>query len=190
MREHRRIVKAGTRWAGCDDRVRALLLKGSCACGEADERSDVDFVVVVKRGQLASLWNDRSAIAQGLGDWLGGFDEVAWQHPHTFMGFYSGPLKVDFSSAAPSIRHDASLPSLCADSSPLEQSASSTYNRYPRFRAPHPDGKVRPNQDVPSNGSCGTPSARAAGQCAAGTGARTAWAFTAAPLCVARALAL
>ena len=79
MREHQRIVEAAARWAKCDDRVRALLLKGSLARGEADERSDVDFVVVAKRGQLASLWEARDAIAGGLGGWLGGFDEVAWQ---------------------------------------------------------------------------------------------------------------
>lgn len=96
MREHQRIVEAATRWAERDARVRALLLKGSLARGEADERSDVDFVVVAKRDQLASLWDDRGAIAEGLGDWLGGFDEVAWQQPHTFIGFYYGPLSVDF----------------------------------------------------------------------------------------------
>ena len=28
--------------------------------------------------------------------WLGGFDEVAWQAPHTFIGFCDGPVKVDF----------------------------------------------------------------------------------------------
>lgn len=96
MREHQRIVEAATRWAERDARVRALLLKGSLARGDADERSDVDFVVVAKRDQLASLWDDRGGIAEGLGDWLGGFDEVAWQQPHTFIGFYDGPLKVDF----------------------------------------------------------------------------------------------
>ena len=96
MREHQRIVEAATRWAERDDRVLALLLKGSLARGEADERSDVDLVVVTKRGQLESLWGERHGIAAGLGDWLGGFDEVAWQQPHTFIGFYDGPLKVDF----------------------------------------------------------------------------------------------
>jgi predicted nucleotidyltransferase len=96
MRDHRRIVEAATRWAERDARVRALLLKGSLARGDADERSDVDLVAVSKRGQLESLWDDRGAIAEGLGDWLGGFDEVAWQQPHTFIGFYDGPVKVDF----------------------------------------------------------------------------------------------
>ena len=36
------------------------------------------------------------AIAESLGGWLGGFDEVAWQAPHTFIGFCDGPVKVDF----------------------------------------------------------------------------------------------
>ena len=90
------IVAAGRRWAERDPRVRALLLKGSLARGDADERSDVDFVVVARAGRLEELWADRRTIAAALGDWLGGFDEVAWQAPHTFIGFCDGPVKVDF----------------------------------------------------------------------------------------------
>ena len=94
--KHEAIVAAGGRWAERDPRVRALLLKGSLARGDADERSDVDFVVVAQPGRLEALWSDRRAIAEGLGGWLGGFDEVAWQAPHTFIGFCDGPVKVDF----------------------------------------------------------------------------------------------
>ena len=90
------IVEAGVRWAERDRRVRALLLKGSLARGDADERSDVDFVVVAQPGRLEELWAARHSIAEGLGGWLGGFDEVAWQAPHTFIGFCDGPVKVDF----------------------------------------------------------------------------------------------
>jgi hypothetical protein len=93
---HARIVTAGTRWAEGDERVRALLLKGSLARGDADERSDVDFLVVAHTGRLEALWAARRSIAVGLGGWLGGFDEVAWQAPHTFIGFCDGPVKVDF----------------------------------------------------------------------------------------------
>jgi hypothetical protein len=93
---HEAIVAAGVRWAERDARVRALLLKGSLARGQADERSDVDFVVVSQPGRLAELWADRQPIAEGLGGWLGGFDEVAWQAPHTYIGFCDGPVKVDF----------------------------------------------------------------------------------------------
>ncbi len=89
------IVEAGVRWAESDPRVRALLLKGSLARGDADERSDVDFVVVARPGRLEELWAARQSIAEGLGGWLGGFDEVAWQAPHTFIGFCDGPVKVD-----------------------------------------------------------------------------------------------
>jgi hypothetical protein len=71
-------------------------LKGSLARGEADERSDLDLVIVSRAGDLESLWSDRRATADGLGRWLGGFDEVPWQAPHTFIGFYDGPIKVDF----------------------------------------------------------------------------------------------
>jgi predicted nucleotidyltransferase len=95
-RRHAAVVEAGVRWAKRDRRVRALLLKGSVARGDADERSDVDFVVVAQPGRLGELWAARRSIAEGLGRWLGGFDEVAWQAPHTFMGFYDGPVKVDF----------------------------------------------------------------------------------------------
>ncbi len=90
------IVEAGVRWAERDLRVRALLLKGSLARGDADEYSDVDFVVVAQPGRLQELWAARRSIAEGLGGWLGGFDEVAWQAPHTFIGFCDGPVKVDF----------------------------------------------------------------------------------------------
>ena len=90
------IVEACVHWAERDRRVRALLLKGSLARGEADERSDVDFVVVAQPGRLGELWAARRTIAEGLGGWLGGFDEVAWQAPHTFIGFCDGPVKVDF----------------------------------------------------------------------------------------------
>ena len=89
-------MEAGVRWAERDQRVRALLLKGSLARGDADERSDVDFVVVAHPGELPGLWAARQSIAEGLGGWLGGFDEVAWQAPHTFIGFCEGPVKVDF----------------------------------------------------------------------------------------------
>ncbi len=95
-RRHEAIVEAATRWAERDDRVRALLLKGSLARGEADERSDVDFVVVAEPGRLEELWAARRSIAEGVGGWLGGFDEAAWQAPHTFIGFCAGPVKVDF----------------------------------------------------------------------------------------------
>ena len=47
-------------------------------------------------GRLEALWADRVTIAESLGGWLGGFDEVAWQAPHTFIGFCDGPVKVDF----------------------------------------------------------------------------------------------
>jgi predicted nucleotidyltransferase len=57
------IVEAGVRWAERDPRVRALLLKGSLARGDADERSDVDFVVVAQPGLLQELWAARHTIA-------------------------------------------------------------------------------------------------------------------------------
>jgi len=95
-RRHVAIMEAGTRWAERDARVRALLLKGSLARNEADERSDVDFLIVAQPGRLAELWASRREIAEGLGSWLGGFDEVAWQAPHTYIGFCDGPVKVDF----------------------------------------------------------------------------------------------
>src|SRR3954468_8716243 len=95
-RRQEAIVDAGARWAEGDPRVRALLLKGSLARGDADDRSDVDFLVVAQPGQLEALWADRVTVAEGLGGWLGGFDEVAWQAPHTFIGFCDGPVKVDF----------------------------------------------------------------------------------------------
>jgi predicted nucleotidyltransferase len=93
---HRTLIAAASEWALADDRVRALLLKGSLARGRGDERSDVDLVIVTKPGRLGELWADRGAVAEALGRWLGGFDEVAWQAPHTFIGFYDGPIKVDF----------------------------------------------------------------------------------------------
>ena len=55
-----------------DRRVRALMLKGSLARGDADERSDVDFVVVARPGRLEELWAARHSIAEGLCVWLGG----------------------------------------------------------------------------------------------------------------------
>jgi predicted nucleotidyltransferase len=93
-RRQEAIVAAGASWAARDPRVRALLLKGSLARGDADERSDVDFLVVAQPGRLHDLWAARREIAEGLGGWLGGFDEVAWQAPHTFIGFCDGPVKV------------------------------------------------------------------------------------------------
>jgi hypothetical protein len=93
---HDLLIAAAGRWAEADDRVRALLLKGSLGAGRGDERSDVDLVIVTRPGRLGELWNDRRRIAENLGRWLGGFDEVAWHAPHTFIGFYDGPVKVDF----------------------------------------------------------------------------------------------
>jgi hypothetical protein len=82
----------GVRPAG----ARVVAEEGSLAQGDADERSDVDFVVVAQPGRLEELWTARHTIAEGLCSWLGGFDEVAWQPPHTFIGFCDGPVKVDF----------------------------------------------------------------------------------------------
>jgi len=93
---HDALVAAASEWAAADERVRALLLKGSLARGDLDERSDLDLIVVTRPGRLDELWAERRAIAEGLDRWLGGFDEVAWQAPHTFIGFYDGPVKVDF----------------------------------------------------------------------------------------------
>jgi predicted nucleotidyltransferase len=93
---HDALVAAASEWAAADERVRALLLKGSLARDKGDERSDVDLVIVTRPGRLGELWADRRAVAARLGRWLGGFDEVAWQAPHTFIGFYDGPIKVDF----------------------------------------------------------------------------------------------
>lgn len=90
------LIASATRWAAGEERVRALLLKGSLARGQGDERSDLDLVIVTLPGELAEMWAERRATAERLGRWLGGFDEVAWQAPHTFIGFYDGPLKVDF----------------------------------------------------------------------------------------------
>ncbi len=73
-----------------------MLLKGSLGRGQGDERSDVDLVIVAMPGQLRELWARRRDVAERLGRWLGGFDEVPWQAPHTFIGFYDGPVKVDF----------------------------------------------------------------------------------------------
>jgi predicted nucleotidyltransferase len=72
-----------------DDRVRALLLKGSLARGQADERSDVDLVIVTMPSRLRELWANRRDVADRLGRWLRGFVEVPWQAPHTFIGFVS-----------------------------------------------------------------------------------------------------
>jgi predicted nucleotidyltransferase len=93
---HDELIEAGRRWAETDERIRALLLKGSLGRGEGDERSDLDLVVVTRPGRLAELWDERNASAESLGGWLGGFDEMPWQAPHTFIGFYDGPVKVDF----------------------------------------------------------------------------------------------
>lgn len=71
-------------------------MKGSFARAEGDERSDLDLVVVTLAGCLDELWAERHRTAERLGDWLGGFDEVPWQAPNTFIGFYDGPVKVDF----------------------------------------------------------------------------------------------
>jgi predicted nucleotidyltransferase len=93
---HDALIAAASEWAWADERVRALLLKGSLARGDGDERSDVDLVIVTRPGRLGELWAERRVIAARLGRWLGGFDEVAWQAAHTFIGFYDGPIKVDF----------------------------------------------------------------------------------------------
>ena len=90
------LIRAAGSWAEEDQRVRALLLKGSLGRGEGDERSDLDLVVVTMPGRLDELWAERHGAAERLGGWLGGFDEVPWQAPNTFIGFYDGPVKVDF----------------------------------------------------------------------------------------------
>jgi predicted nucleotidyltransferase len=87
------MIAAAGKWAEADERVRALLLKGSLARGEADQRSDVDLVIVTSRGRLEDLWADRRAVAERLGRCLGGFDEEAWQAAHTFIALYERPAQ-------------------------------------------------------------------------------------------------
>ena len=93
---HAELIAAAAGWAEADERVRALLLKGSLGRGEGDERSDLDLLIVTAPGRLAELWAERHRTGTRLGRWLGGFDEVPWQAPNTFIGFYDGPVKVDF----------------------------------------------------------------------------------------------
>ena len=93
---HEALIAAATGWAQADERIRGLLLKGSLGRGEGDERSDLDLVIVTRPGRLEELWAERHRTAERLGHWLGGFDEVPWQAPNTFIGFYDGPVKVDF----------------------------------------------------------------------------------------------
>ena len=95
-RRQEALIAAATGWAQADERIRGLLLKGSLGRGEGDERSDLDLVIVTVPGRLEELWKERHRTAERLGDWLGGFDEVPWQAPNTFIGFYDGPVKVDF----------------------------------------------------------------------------------------------
>ena len=90
------LIAAASDWAQADKRIRGLLLKGSLGRGQGDERSDLDLVIVTVPGRLEELWGERHSTAQRLGRWLGGFDEVPWQAPNTFIGFYDGPVKVDF----------------------------------------------------------------------------------------------
>ena len=90
------LITAASRWAQADERLRALLLKGSLGRREGDERSDLDLVIVTSPGRLEEIWAERHSSAERLGHWLGGFDEVPWQAPNTFIGFYDGPVKVDF----------------------------------------------------------------------------------------------
>lgn len=90
------LVAAATAWAEADERVRALLLKGSLGRGEGDERSDLDLVVVTQPDRLEELWSERRRSAERLGGWLGGFDEVPWHAPNTYICFYDGPVKADF----------------------------------------------------------------------------------------------
>jgi predicted nucleotidyltransferase len=59
---HAALIAPACEWARADDRVRALLLKGSLARGQADERSDVDLVIVTMPsgfascGPIAAMW--------------------------------------------------------------------------------------------------------------------------------------
>ena len=63
MSTHRQdaIVQAGVRWAESDERVRALLLKGSLARGDADERSDIDMTQLTDADSTSTSSLDRIA---------------------------------------------------------------------------------------------------------------------------------
>ena len=90
------VLETAREWARAERRVRALLLKGSLGRGEGDAESDVDLVIVAEPGQLASLWDERRAIAERLGRPLGLFRDIAiWRAPHLAIALYDGPLKVD-----------------------------------------------------------------------------------------------
>jgi len=92
---HAALIEAAKTWAQRDDRVRALVLRGSLGRGEGDELSDVDLVIVAEPGRWDELWRSRRAVAERFGRVLGLFRELASADPTLAIAIYDGPLKVD-----------------------------------------------------------------------------------------------
>jgi predicted nucleotidyltransferase len=87
------LLEAATRVGEQDERIRAVVARGSLARGQAHARSDVDLIVVAERGRLGDLWNDLDALLAELGEAYGWFRES----PRSVVALFPGPLKVDVS---------------------------------------------------------------------------------------------
>jgi predicted nucleotidyltransferase len=75
-------------WAESDAAVRAAIVYGSLAQGTADDRSDLDLVVVAEPGQRETLWDRREQISDLILDrravW---HQEPLWQRPYRYQSW-------------------------------------------------------------------------------------------------------
>jgi hypothetical protein len=75
-------------WVESEPSVRAALVFGSVARGEATEESDLDLLLVAASGQLGELWGRRQKIAAEIHERPIIFArDVHWQHSHRYQSW-------------------------------------------------------------------------------------------------------
>lgn len=85
-------------WAAEDTRLSAVFVYGSVARGLDNESSDLDIVLVARRGERERLWEERATIAERLLNspavWA---QELPWQRPYRYQAWRDDLAMVDLS---------------------------------------------------------------------------------------------
>ena len=75
-------------WAADEPRLSAVLLYGSVVRGTDNAYSDLDLVIVARKGERPALWQERDALAEHI---LGGevvwSQELPWQRPYRYQAW-------------------------------------------------------------------------------------------------------
>lgn len=90
------MVARAVAWAETESAVRAAVVYGSVAQGTANERSDLDLIVVAEPGQRDALWDRRAEIGAALlSHEVAWSQEPHWQRPYRYQSWDENLVELD-----------------------------------------------------------------------------------------------